>query len=74
MSERAPDITEDPRGQGTGQGYPESNPEGATPKEGTEPGQGPEGEAKGSPPPDAPASQADERPSGATGNPGAAGG
>ena len=69
-----PDIFTDPREQSTGQGYPESNPAGATPAEGTEPGQGPEGQSKGSPPPDAPASGADEAPSNATGNPGAAGG
>ena len=69
-----PDITEDPRQQGTGQGYPESNPEGSTPKEGTEPGQGPEGESKASGTPDAPSEGMDEMPSTATGNPRAAGG
>ncbi len=70
--DKGPDITEDPRQQGTGQGYPESNPESATPAEGTD--RGPEAGAKHSGEPDAPASKADEKPSGATGNPGAAGG
>ena len=37
-TEREPDLTEDPRRQGTGQGYPESNPEETTPREGTESG------------------------------------
>jgi hypothetical protein len=36
--QREPDQTEDPRRQGTGQGYPESNPEETTPAEGTEEG------------------------------------
>jgi hypothetical protein len=36
--QREPDQTEDPRKQGTGQGYPESNPEETTPVEGTEEG------------------------------------
>ncbi len=69
-----PDVFTDPREQGTGQGYPESNPAGATPAEGTEPGQGPEGASKSSPPPPAPSQGDDEAPSGATGNPRAAGG
>jgi hypothetical protein len=43
--EREPDQTEDPRKQGTGQGYPESGPEEATPKEGTEEGPGGESDA-----------------------------
>ncbi len=29
MSEREPDITDDPRKQQTGEGYPEEQPEGA---------------------------------------------
>lgn len=33
-----PDHTEDPRKQGTGQGYPETQHEDATPVEGTEEG------------------------------------
>ena len=33
-----PDHTDDPRDQGTGQGYPESAQEEATPTEGTEEG------------------------------------
>jgi hypothetical protein len=46
MSEqREPDQTEDPRKQGTGQGYPESNPEETTPVEGTE--EGPEADETG---------------------------
>jgi hypothetical protein len=70
--DKGPDVTEDPRQQGTGQGYPESNPESSTPVEGTE--RGPEAGPKNTGEPDAPASKADEAPSGATGNPGAAGG
>jgi len=69
---RGPDVTEDPREQGTGQGYPESNPAATTPVEGTE--SGPESGPKHRGEPDAPASGADEAPSTATGNPGAAGG
>ena len=38
MSEREPDIDDDPRKQGAGQGYPESNPADQTPREGTESG------------------------------------
>lgn len=65
-----PDHTEDPRGQGTAQGYPETNQEGATPREGTE--EGPEAGAGGA---DAPStSSSDESgPRNATGNPDAAG-
>ena len=70
---------EDPREQGTGGGYPESNPSGTTPTEGSE--QGPEadeiddaGDApKGRPTPSTSGAQ-DAPPSSATGNPGAAGG
>ena len=75
MSEREPDMTHDPRQQATGQGYPESNPESATPVEGTD--RGPEADAGGSPQEErAPDTQGgeDEKPSSATGNPGAAGG
>lgn len=73
MSEREPDITDDPRQQGTGQGYPEENPEGQTPTEGTD--SGPEAGAGGAQDqgPDSHAGQ-DEGPEKATGNPGAAGG
>jgi hypothetical protein len=71
MSEREPDIDDDPRRQGTGQGYPESNPEGATPAEGTD--SGPEAGTGDTEAPDTSAGQ-DESPSDATGNPGAAGG
>ncbi|HWT93365.1 MAG TPA: hypothetical protein VN238_10235 [Solirubrobacteraceae bacterium] len=74
---REPDIDDDPRQQGTGQGYPESNPAGQTPKEGTD--EGPEAgtgggrEQGGKDAPDTSAGQ-DSSPSKATGNPGAAGG
>ncbi len=75
MSEREPDISDDPRQQGTGEGYPESNPESATPAEGS--ATGPEADAGGSPQeeraPDTDGGE-DASPSGATGNPGAAGG
>jgi hypothetical protein len=67
VTEREPDITDDPREQGTGEGYPESNPEGTTPTEGTK--QGPEAGRGDSEPVDS-----DEKPSQATGNPNAAGG
>ena len=76
MSEREPDISDDPRQQGTGEGYPESNPAGQTPVEGTD--QGPEAGAGGSPQerraPDTDGDDSDDAPSSATGNPGAAGG
>ena len=76
MSEREPDISDDPRQQGTGQGYPESNPADATPQEGTK--QGPEAGAGDSPQeqraPDTDGDDSDDSPSSATGNPGAAGG
>jgi len=73
MSEREPDIEDDPRKQETGQGYPEEQPSGASPKEGTE--SGPEAGTGGAEErsPDTHAGQ-DDDPSGATGNPGAAGG
>ena len=75
MSEREPDIDDDPRQQGTGQGYPEANPESATPTEGSK--SGPEADAGGSPQEErAPDTEggSDESPSNASGNPGAAGG
>jgi len=75
MNEREPDISDDPRQQGTGQGYPESNPASSTPTEGTR--SGPEADAGASPQeeraPDTEGGE-DARPSNATGNPGAAGG
>ena len=75
MSEREPDICDDPRQQGTGEGYPESNPASMTPAEGSD--TGPEADAGGSPQeeraPDTDSSD-DDAPSSATGNPGAAGG
>jgi hypothetical protein len=70
MSEREPDIQDDPRRQGTGEGYPESENEEQTPVEGTD--QGPEAGTGGEPGPDTQAGQDDE-PGSATGNPGAAG-
>lgn len=68
--EREADHTEDPRRQGTGQGYPESNPAEATPEEGTDSGAGDEaGESE------APGREESEEgePGQATGNPDAAG-
>jgi hypothetical protein len=67
QEQREPDQADDPRQQGTGQGYPESNPEGTTPGEGTE--SGPEAGAGGA----SDASDRDGDPGQATGNPGAAG-
>jgi hypothetical protein len=65
-----PDHTEDPREQGTGQGYPESQHEDATPREGTD-----EGPEAGNSTPDAPSTSTDDETDRAasTGNPGAAG-
>jgi hypothetical protein len=65
-----PDHTEDPRKQQTGEGYPEVQPEGASPVEGTE--QGPEAGTGGS---DAPQSDdpAERDTEATTGNPNAAG-
>ena len=72
MSEREPEIREDPRKQGTGEGYPESNPEGETPVEGTE--QGPEAGTENQPKaPSVDGGGKDSPPSKATGNPDAAG-
>ena len=66
MEEREPDLSEDPRKQQEGQGgYPEANPagEGEAPREGFDDSGAPDTEGG-----------QDERPSGATGNPDAAGG
>ena len=71
MSEREPDTTDDPRKQGTGEGYPEEQEQGATPVEGTQ--QGPEAGTENEDSADTHAGQ-DDSPSNATGNPGAAGG
>ena len=71
--EREPGIRDDPRKQGTAEGYPESNPEGQTPVEGTD--QGPE--AGTTPEYDKPSVDGhgeDSPPSKATGNDHAAGG
>ncbi len=68
--EREPDMTDDPRQQGTGQGYPEEQPSSATPKEGTD--SGPEAGTSEPSSPDTEGGQ-DEDAGGATGNPGAAG-
>lgn len=75
MSEREPDVGTDPREQGTGQGYPESNPEEATPVEGTRrgPAAGGDDAPDDAPAPDTHAGQ-DRDPGAATGNPDAAGG
>ena len=76
MSEREPDISDDPRQQGTGQGYPEANPADQTPEEGTR--SGPEADtgdsAQEQRAPDTDGDDSDDAPSSATGNPGAAGG
>ena len=70
MSEREPNLGEDPRDQGTAEGYPESNPADETPVEGTK--QGPEA---GTDDADSGGTEAgqDSEPGSATGNPGAAG-
>ena len=72
MTEREPDIREDPRRQGTGEGYPESNPAEQTPVEGAD--QGPEAGDRATLEPDIDAGLKDSPPSKATGNPHAAGG
>ena len=77
--EREPDIREDARKQGTGEGYPQSNPEGDTPVEGTK--QGPEAETQQDEQggggieghPSSTLAGQDSPPSKATGNPNAAG-
>ena len=71
--DRETDHTQDPREQGTGQGgYPESQQEGTSPKEGTK--DGPEGGAGGKQD-DAPSTSSSEDGDSqqATGNPDAAG-
>jgi hypothetical protein len=70
-TDREPNVTEDPRKQGTGEGYPESNPEGQTPVEGTE--QGPEAGTDVEGHPSSTVAGQDSPPSKATGNPNAAG-
>jgi hypothetical protein len=73
--DRSADQTEDPRRQGTGSGgYPESNPQETTPREGTD--LGPEaGQAGGGDTGDAPSTSTPEEADreDTTGNPGAAG-
>ena len=71
MSEREPETSEDPRKQGTGEGLPESDQQEQTPVEGTD--QGPEADTGKQPSSPSGADQ-DDSPSGATGNPDAAGG
>jgi hypothetical protein len=66
--ERTPDHTDDPREQGTGQGYPESNPAEATPREGTD--EGPEAGTGQSGPP---STEREKDRGQTTGNPDAAG-
>lgn len=67
MEEREPDLTEDPRQQQEGQGgYPEENPAGGSGGAGRD-------EVDDSGAPDTEGGQ-DDKPSDATGNPGAAGG
>jgi|tagenome__1003787_1003787.scaffolds.fasta_scaffold19938500_2 hypothetical protein len=65
-----PDHGEDPRKQGTGQGYPETQPEDATPQEGTD--SGPEAGAGGTRAPSTSGPKEDDR-AASTGNPNAAG-
>jgi hypothetical protein len=65
-----PDHTDDPRKQGTGQGYPETAQEEATPHEGTE--SGPEAGRGGADAPDTSTDQERDREA-STGNPDAAG-
>ena len=69
--EREPDITQDPRDISTGQGYPEQQPGGASPREGRE--LGPESDVGRSPAPET-TSPEEGDPGQATGNPAAAGG
>ena len=68
--EREPDITQDPRDISTGQGYPEQQPEGASPVEGRD--RGPESDV-GRPSAPETSSPEEGNPGQATGNPGAAG-
>jgi hypothetical protein len=72
MDEREPDIEDDPRDQQSGQGYQEEQPADASPEnDDSGPDSGTGGAEERSP--DTSAGQ-DESPSGATGNPDAAGG
>ena len=71
MSEREPDLDDDPRQQQTGQGYQEEQPGGASEGSGEGPDSGTGGAEESSP--DTHAGQ-DSSPGSATGNPGAAGG
>ncbi len=64
-----PDLTQDPREKGTGQGYPESQQEEATPREGTD--RGPAAGTDADQPDRGSTKDADREAS--TGNPGAAG-
>ena len=68
--EREPDMTQDPRDISTGQGYPEQQPDGASPIEGRD--RGPESDVDR---PRAPETTSPEEgdPGQATGNPSAAG-
>ena len=68
MSEREPDISDDPRQQETGEGYQEEQPGGGS-SEG--PNSGTSGTDERAPDTEG---EQDDSPSGATGNPGAAGG
>jgi hypothetical protein len=68
--ERAPFPTDDPRQKGTGDQYPEENPEGQAPAEGAE--QGPSSGTGDTPAPSTSSPQ-DGDPGQATGNPRAAG-
>jgi hypothetical protein len=70
MSDQSATPSEDPRDQGTGQGYPESNQEEATPREGTE--EGPAAGTDESPAPDTTSDDEGDAQQ-ATGNPDAAG-
>lgn len=65
-----PDHSGDPRDQGTGQGYPESQPGEATPQEGTD--SGPEAGTGGADAPEQATDQETDRAQ-STGNPNAAG-
>jgi hypothetical protein len=68
-ADRAADHTEDPRGQGTAQGYPETGPKEQTPVKGTQ--EGPTGDAADPVP--RTRIDGDSGPGTATGNPDAAG-
>jgi hypothetical protein len=70
--ERQADHRDDPRRQGTGQGYPESAPEEATPREGTESGPEADEDGGGAEAPGT-TSPSDGDAGQATGNPDAAG-